>query len=41
MGRRVDEVGDEQRMIPYQIVGGPSDTVKVDINGKQYSAPEI
>ncbi len=41
MGRRVDEVGDEQRMIPYQIVGNPSDTVKVEINGKQYSSPEI
>lgn len=41
MGRRVDEVSDEQRMIPYTIVGGGADTVKVEIGGKQYSPPEI
>ena len=41
MGRRVGEVSDEQRMIPYSIVGGSGDPVSVDVNGKQYSPPEI
>ncbi|MFM1802088.1 MAG: Chaperone protein DnaK [Planctomycetota bacterium] len=41
MGRRVDEVSDEQKMIPYTIVGGPADPVKVSISGKEYSPPEI
>src|SRR5207248_3164260 len=27
--------------VPYKIVGGPNDLVKVDINGKQYTPPEI
>jgi molecular chaperone DnaK len=41
MGRRVGEVSDEQRMIPYSIVGNSGDPVSVDVNGKQYSPPEI
>jgi len=41
MGRRVGEVSDEQKMIPYKIVGGSSDTVKVQASGKEYSPPEI
>lgn len=41
MGRRVDEVSDEQKMVPYNIVGGSSDTVKVMTGGKEYSPPEI
>jgi molecular chaperone DnaK len=41
MGRRVGEVSDEQKMIPYKIVGGSSDTVKVQASGKEYTPPEI
>jgi molecular chaperone DnaK len=41
MGRRVGEVSDEQKMIPYSITGGSGDPVGVDVNGKQYSPPEI
>src|SRR4029079_15395000 len=41
MGRRNKEVESEEKLVPYKIVGGPSDLVKVDIDGKQYSPPEI
>jgi molecular chaperone DnaK len=41
MGRRHNEVESEEKLVPYKIVGGPTDLVKVDIDGKQYSPPEI
>jgi molecular chaperone DnaK len=28
-------------MVPYRVVGGPEELVKVDIGGKQYTPPEI
>jgi molecular chaperone DnaK len=41
MGRRYDEVGREITMVPYKIVKGPNDDVRVEIMGQQYSPPEI
>src|SRR5713226_6493680 len=41
MGRRHNEVQTEEKLVPYKIVGGPTDLVKVDISGKQYTPPEI
>ncbi len=41
MGRRHNEVEQEEKLVPYKIVGGPNDLVKVDIDGKQYTPPEI
>src|SRR2546421_8924009 len=41
MGRRHNEVESGEKLVPYKIVGGPNDLVKVDIDGKQYSPPEI
>ena len=41
MGRRHGEVGAEEKMVPYQITGGSSDLVKVNIAGKDYTPPEI
>src|SRR5438477_8006370 len=41
MGRRHNEVESEEKLVPYKIVGGPADLVKVDIDGKQFSPPEI
>jgi molecular chaperone DnaK len=41
MGRRHNEVQAEEKLVPYKIVGGPSELVKVDIDGKQYTPPEI
>src|SRR5262245_49958445 len=41
MGRRHKEVGDEEKLVPYKVVGGPEEPVKVDIDGKTYAPPEI
>ncbi len=41
MGRRHKEVANEEKMVPYKIVGGPEDYVKVEIDGKQYTPQEI
>jgi molecular chaperone DnaK len=41
MGRRHDEVQHEEKLVPYTVVGGSSELVKVDIRGKQYTPPEI
>ena len=41
MGRRHAEVENEEKMVPYKIVGGPTEYVKVDINGKTFTPPEI
>jgi molecular chaperone DnaK len=41
MGRRHNEVQAEEKMVPYKVVGGANEYVKIDINGKQYTPPEI
>jgi molecular chaperone DnaK len=41
MGRRHDEVRSEEKMVPYEVVGGASDFVKVKVGGKEYTPPEI
>jgi molecular chaperone DnaK len=41
MGRRHVEVGDEEKTVPYKVVGGANELVKVDVAGKQYTPPEI
>jgi len=41
MGRRHKEVSGEEKLVPYKIVGGPDELVKVEINGKLYTPPEI
>ena len=41
MGRRHSEVSSEEKMVPYKVVGGSDELVKVDIRGKQYTPPEI
>jgi molecular chaperone DnaK len=41
MGRRHDEVKSEEKMVPYQVVGGPQDYVKVRVGDKEYTPPEI
>ncbi len=41
MGRRHEEVRSEEKMIPYEVVGGPSDFVKVHVNNKDYTPPEV
>ena len=41
MGRRHEEVESEEKLVPYKIVGGRSDLVKVDVDGKSFTPPEI
>jgi molecular chaperone DnaK len=41
MGRRHNEVASEEKMVPYEVVGGPEDYVKVNVAGKEYTPPEI
>ncbi len=41
MGRRHYEVESEEKLVPYKIVGGKDDLVKVEIDGKNYTPPEI
>ena len=41
MGRRHSEVESEEKIVPYKVVGGREEYVKVDINGRQYTPPEI
>ncbi len=41
MGRRHNEVEGEERMVPYEIVGGSSDYVKIKVGDKTMTPPEI
>ncbi|HUO10868.1 MAG TPA: molecular chaperone DnaK [Phycisphaerae bacterium] len=41
MGRRHSEVSGEEKLVPYKIVGGPEELVKVEIRGKLYTPPEV
>ena len=41
MGRRHNEVGTEEKMVPYKVVGGANELVKVNVRGKEFTPPEI
>jgi molecular chaperone DnaK len=41
MGRRHSEVASEEKIVPYKVVGGADDYVKIEVNGKEYTPPEI
>jgi molecular chaperone DnaK len=41
MGRRVGEVKEEMRLVPYKVVAGPNQDARIEVNGKQFSPPEI
>ncbi|MGA2489533.1 MAG: molecular chaperone DnaK [Anaerolineales bacterium] len=43
MGRRFEEVETERKMVPYEVVAGPSDEarVKIPITNREYSPQEI
>ncbi|OHB77977.1 MAG: molecular chaperone DnaK [Planctomycetes bacterium RBG_16_64_10] len=41
MGRRHNEVATEEKMVPYEVTGGPEDYVKVKIGDKQFTPPEV
>src|ERR687884_2287633 len=41
MGRKFDEVNEEMKMVPYQVVRSSNGDARVSANGKEYSPPEI
>ncbi len=41
MGRRLNEVTSEQKLVPYKIAPGKNDLVMVEAGGKTHSPPEI
>ena len=41
MGRRHSEVAQEEKMVPYSVVGGAEELVKVKAQGKEYAPPEV
>src|SRR3954468_8025345 len=41
MGRRHSEVAQEEKMVPYEIIGGAEDYVKVRVRGKDYTPEQI
>ena len=41
MGRKFDEVDEEMTIVPYKVVKGPNDDVRVEAGGKEYAPPEI
>ena len=41
MGRRHREVATEEKTVPYGVIGGPDELVKVEAHGKQYTPQEI
>lgn len=41
MGRRHSEVSSEEKLVPFEVVGAPSDDCRVRIDDKDYAPPEI
>ncbi len=41
IGRRHNEVAQEEKMVPYEILGGSEDYVKVKVQGKEYTPEEV
>lgn len=41
MGRRFAEVAEEMKRVPYKVIKGDNDTVRVEIDGRTYTPQEI
>ncbi len=41
MGRKYSEVSEEQKMVPFKVIEAKNGDVRVSVEGKQYSPPEI
>ena len=41
MGRRYEEVNEEMKMVPFEVVKGAGGAAEVSANGKKYSPPQI
>jgi molecular chaperone DnaK len=41
MGRNYDEVGEEMKIVPYTVTKGSNNSVRVEVEGKEYAPEEI
>ncbi len=41
VGRKYEEVSEEMKIVPYEVVRGPNGDVRVRAGGKEYAPPEI
>ena len=41
MGRRLDEVSEELKLVPYTVASGDGGGARIEVQGKQYAPPEI
>src|SRR3989449_1683044 len=41
MGRRYEEVNEEMKMVPYKVTRSSNGDARIEINGKEYSPPEV
>lgn len=41
MGRRHSEVSEEEKLVPYKVVGAPNDDCRISAGGKEFAPPEI
>src|SRR5499426_708871 len=41
MGRKFDEVSEEMKIVPYEVVSGPNGDVRVKAGDREYAPPEI
>src|SRR5438552_907106 len=41
MGRKYEEVSEEMKIVPYEVLRGPNGDVRVKAEGKEYAPPEI
>jgi molecular chaperone DnaK len=41
MGRRINEVGEEMKLVPYKVAAGENGDARVEIQSKKYTPPEI
>jgi molecular chaperone DnaK len=41
MGRKIGEVGEEAKLVPYKVVSGPNSDAQVKMGDKTYNPPEI
>ena len=41
MGRKMSEVQEEAKRVPYKVAGGANDLAVVEVQGKRYTPPEI
>jgi molecular chaperone DnaK len=41
MGRRHNEVQQEEKLVPYGVIGGGDDLVSVEVRDKEYTPPEV